>query len=159
MTSRGVDDIDDPAMLGHELYVDEVALPEHGGEVLHARVGNRATTDQSGTYVRIGTDYETQRFHSTGRRNGPRYGLTEEAFWKLLDSQDRRCLICGDEFTPAGPKMAIDHNHETGEVRGVLCAGCNFGLGIFKDSPDRLRAALKYLLERGCYGPHTTEEA
>lgn len=62
------------------------------------------------------------------------------------------CEICGLPFesTPN-----FDHNHSTGDFRGWLCASCNHGLGKFKDSPDVLRAALRYLLTRGCYGQNT----
>lgn len=47
---------------------------------------------------------------------------------------------------------AIDHNHATGEFRGVLCRQCNRALGMFKDSPITLRHALEYLELNGSYG-------
>lgn len=99
--------------------------------------------------------YEARRFAATGARNGPKYGITEERFWELVEQQDGRCPICLVEFDADGPLMAIDHNHDSNEVRGILCRRCNSGLGVFADSPDRLARALSYLLERGCYGEAT----
>lgn len=54
------------------------------------------------------------------------------------------CAICGN--TPK--RLRIDHDHDTGKYRGLLCDNCNIGLGHFKDSPDRLRKAILYLKER-----------
>lgn len=58
-----------------------------------------------------------------------------------------RCAICGL------PEKAIDHNHATGEVRGLLCGSCNTGLGFFRDSPKLLRKAAEYLKTWGNYSP------
>lgn len=64
------------------------------------------------------------------------YGLTLEEAETLLA---KGCGICGEAGT------VIDHDHETGEVRGALCRTCNLGLGHFKDDPGLLERALKYL--------------
>ena len=66
------------------------------------------------------------------------YGITEEEYRFLVVQQDNKCGICGRPFidTPH-----IDHNHETGEVRGLLCSKCNKGLGLFDDNPDYLEKA------------------
>lgn len=69
------------------------------------------------------------------------YGMSVEDFQRLIDSQDGRCAICCDELK--SPRL--DHDHSTNVVRGVLCNGCNSGLGMFKDSAERLSAAIKYL--------------
>lgn len=53
--------------------------------------------------------------------------------------QDAVCWICGK--TPVVP----DHDHQTGQLRGLLCAGCNLGIGKFADDPSRLRRAAEYL--------------
>lgn len=72
-----------------------------------------------------------------------RYGLTVESFDALLASQGGVCAICAGPATGRG--WHVDHCHDTGRVRGVLCHQCNVGLGHFHDDPVRLRAAVKYL--------------
>lgn len=69
------------------------------------------------------------------------YGVTLETYEDLLDQQEGLCAICGHESA----KLDLDHDHKTGIIRGLLCNPCNQGLGHFKDDPQRLRAAAKYL--------------
>lgn len=61
------------------------------------------------------------------------FGLTRAEFEALLDSQDGRCAICCRR-EPGGRsnEWHVDHCHETGVVRGLLCAGCNLGLGVYE---------------------------
>jgi hypothetical protein len=70
------------------------------------------------------------------------YGLTREQWKAALAGQGGKCAICqrADNRT-----LSADHDHATGEVRGLLCRRCNLGLGCFQDSPSALCAALKYL--------------
>lgn len=80
-----------------------------------------------------------------------RYGLTPEDLEKMLQDQDNKCVICGQEIFLHGSsvnknKIAhVDHNHETGEVRGLLCDKCNRGLGYFRDNEGYLISAISYL--------------
>jgi hypothetical protein len=65
----------------------------------------------------------------------------------MLDDQDGACLICGTtDFVGKGP--VVDHDHETGEVRGILCTHCNSGLGFFKDNPVVMKRAIDYIARR-----------
>lgn len=79
------------------------------------------------------------------KHNLKRYGLTVETFDQLLSSQNGLCAIC--EQTPVNPH--IDHDHETGEVRGILCGNCNTGIGMLKDNSEIVEKAAKYLREHG----------
>lgn len=74
------------------------------------------------------------------------YGMTLEDYERLLAAQGNACAICKtDAGTQSHGRLQVDHCHSTGEVRGLLCGRCNRGLGMFSDSPDALKAALRYL--------------
>lgn len=68
-----------------------------------------------------------------------------EKFWL---KQEGKCAICGVTENVSGKAFAVDHDHETGKARGLLCNPCNLGLGCFKDNPQRISDALEYLLSR-----------
>ena len=78
-----------------------------------------------------------------------RYGITADEVEAMFDKQGRVCAICREE--PKTPH--VDHDHETGIVRGILCYRCNVGIGYFKDSKHRLIAAGRYLQAGGYDGP------
>lgn len=69
------------------------------------------------------------------------YGLTPEEVTELLESQNGLCAIC--KSIPV--KACVDHDHETNEVRGILCHSCNVALGLFKDDIKVLEQAMEYL--------------
>ena len=72
------------------------------------------------------------------------YGITAKEHDALLASQGGRCALCGR--APHGARaFSIDHDHLTGQVRGLLCGTCNVGLGAFGDNPELLCAAITYL--------------
>ena len=72
------------------------------------------------------------------------YGITKEEarVWLAI----RQCEICG----ASDRRLTLDHDHAgpRGEIRGRLCTNCNSGLGHFKDNPDTLEAAARYIRER-----------
>ena len=73
------------------------------------------------------------------------YGLTLEEYEVMLERQENKCSICGSKHTV----LCVDHNHETGKVRGLLCHSCNLGLGTFKDNIHLLQKSIDYLKEFG----------
>ena len=75
-------------------------------------------------------------------RRKAKYGITRAEFEARVNKQEGRCAICEAE---KGDKLRVDHDHETGEVRALLCANCNAGLGFLNDDPAQLRKAAKYL--------------
>jgi hypothetical protein len=93
----------------------------------------------------INTLYCTESCKISSRRHEA-YGLTKDELSQLL-RQHEKCALCGtSNWGSKGPQ--VDHCHDTGRVRGVLCLNCNVGLGCFKDDPVSLRAAADYLERR-----------
>ena len=80
-----------------------------------------------------------------------RYGLDEVGIIGMLEDQNHCCKICGssgfkiDKATKHN--LVVDHCHDTGKVRGMLCHNCNRALGLFKDCTKSLEAAINYLKE------------
>lgn len=68
-----------------------------------------------------------------------KYSLSETEYTRLLETQGWVCAICG------GEPNAVDHDHKTNAVRGLLCRNCNSGIGFFADDVSRLRSAIQYL--------------
>ncbi len=66
----------------------------------------------------------------------------------MVNNQSNKCKGCGDIFK-SEPDIKIDHCHNTGIVRGLLCSHCNTALGLLKDNPSTLKNLLKYLSKNG----------
>lgn len=97
---------------------------------------------------------EDVQFKSWMRNLHRNYGITPACFNKLWVAQGGKCAICEVNLKPRGrmaDAVAVDHNHQTGEVRALLCRKCNHGLGHFLDSPELLQMAAEYLREKGHY--------
>lgn len=79
----------------------------------------------------------------------PYYNARLAAFDEFIASQPEVCGICDqtEDVVKHGraQRLSVDHDHATGALRGLLCHRCNAGLGMFKDDPMRLRAAVEYL--------------
>ncbi len=79
-----------------------------------------------------------------------RYGITQQDYELMSSAQDHACAICTAEaWMERYGVLHIDHDHTTGEVRGLLCDRCNVGLGRFRDDPQLLKNALRYLGRSG----------
>jgi len=96
-------------------------------------------------------DYRRYHLHQ-------KYDLTNEAYDEMLAEQGGVCKICGDDDphapgrprkdgTPGQGSFHVDHDKETGKVRGLLCSGCNRGLGQFRERPSVIDLAAEYLRE------------
>lgn len=84
---------------------------------------------------RIKVQGSTRNYHLKRR-----YGLTEAEVSQMIQAQGGTCAVCWE-----GKPEHVDHDHVTGEIRGILCFNCNGGLGQFKDDVSRLINAIAYL--------------
>ena len=74
-----------------------------------------------------------------------KYNLSLEEYNQLLHKQDDSCAICKRTMSTLPISLAVDHDHKTNRVRGLLCNACNAALGLLKDSKLLLNRALSYL--------------
>lgn len=80
------------------------------------------------------------------RYNLARYKITAEEYDRLTKEQGGLCALCKQPATNGtGKRLHVDHDHTTGRVRGLLCHGCNTGLGAFGESAELLNVAADYL--------------
>lgn len=78
-----------------------------------------------------------------------KFGITIQEYENMFREQLGCCLICRRNQAEFKVKLGIDHDHNTGKVRGLLCHDCNTGLGKFRDSPELLYRAAQYILVGG----------
>jgi hypothetical protein len=71
------------------------------------------------------------------------YDITVDEYEAMLNKQGGMCAICG--ASEGARRLHVDHDHNTGKLRGILCGNCNRGLGQFNDSPEKLMLAYSYL--------------
>ena len=110
-------------------------------DIVAAKKWQRANRDRmlaQKTAYRAAHPEETRRYQR--RKNWRVMGLDPDEVESLLERNEGRCMICGVQ-----EKLVPDHDHETLELRGVLCHWCNTGLGMFRDDPSSLAAAIVYL--------------
>lgn len=79
-----------------------------------------------------------------------KYGLTPSEYDQMLNEQGGVCALCDKPETCLGNNgevkmLAVDHDHDTGDVRGLLCNNCNRAIGLFGDDPELLLKAVAYL--------------
>ncbi len=95
---------------------------------------------------------EKEAAYGRAWKYGKHYNLSMDKYNEMLAEQGGVCAICKKPETVTLRKkvreLCVDHCHETGRVRGLLCARCNRGIGYLGDDPERLRSALDYLLTK-----------
>jgi len=75
------------------------------------------------------------------------YNITLQDYDLMYEQQNGKCKICEstESKTPKSGRFCVDHDHATGEVRGLLCSSCNRGIGLLQDDPDVILNAYRYL--------------
>lgn len=102
--------------------------------------------------------YQRQKAHRVEyarkyRKNNPektmdtnlksKYGITRNEYLKILESQDFKCAICGKPQSEHSRNFALDHNHKSGKIRGIVCDGCNYGIGFLENHFEKYFKYLK----------------
>jgi hypothetical protein len=96
-------------------------------------------------HARLWRQRNPERYVASYRReNLKKYKITVEEYEKRLKEQNGGCAICGTAPTKER-RLCVDHDHETGVIRGLLCYSCNIALGHFQDSRSLLQRAVDYL--------------
>lgn len=96
--------------------------------------------------------YGPKRIEQRRARTLGRYGITPDQYDAIYYKQGGGCAICGRPAPREGnrwERLHVDHDHNSGRVRGLLCMNCNQGLGNFKDSAELLKSAVEYLAMDG----------
>lgn len=73
------------------------------------------------------------------------WGITITNYREMFDKQEGKCAICGTHQRDLKSRLAVDHDHYTNEIRGLLCNRCNPAIGLLEDDVERLEAAIAYL--------------
>lgn len=104
--------------------------------------------------IKAAVRWETdEKFKQRGKDQAYRYnlkknyGVTEADYLKMLAKQNGVCKICQQNSHLKSGRLALDHCHKTGKVRGLLCTRCNAGIGMFNDDLERIKKAIAYLEE------------
>ncbi len=108
--------------------------------------------------VRANKERYLQKLGVDGRRAQNRagslkklYGISVADYDRMLAEQNGVCAIC-KKVSRDGKTLVVDHDHDTGKVRALLCSTCNPGLGFFDHSPELLREAIEYLARHAAEG-------
>jgi hypothetical protein len=75
------------------------------------------------------------------------FGISIEEYNRIFELQNGCCAICGKHQSELTHTLCVDHNHNTGEVRGLLCSNCNVGIGSFHENIEVLHSAIDYILK------------
>lgn len=111
---------------------------------------------QKAEYYRKNADAIKERVRNYAKRNPDKivdqqlrreYGISLEEFRVLEVSQEGKCKICRGPPTIKRRRLSVDHDHQTGRVRALLCGACNTMIGLAREQPALLQAAIEYLKE------------
>jgi hypothetical protein len=104
-------------------------------------LGGGAQTSARRTYLRHHMNIRERQVDS---RLMSRYGISLQTYNEMLNSQNGKCYLCDN--TEGDKRLHVDHNHETGKVRGILCSPCNTKLGVIENK-EWMEKAINYLQE------------
>ena len=97
------------------------------------------------TLLKRKEDYRKNRDKYRSKELKKNYGITLEEYNLMFAEQDGCCAICGTHQCSTGKSLAVDHDHISGQIRGLLCANCNTALGKLNDDIETILRAADYL--------------
>lgn len=78
-----------------------------------------------------------------------KYGITFDQYVEMFNKQGCQCAVCGEKESKGYGKMAVDHDHITGKIRGILCQPCNTSIGKMQENPVLIRKLAEYIEKNG----------
>jgi len=109
--------------------------------------GRREACRECEKEYRLSEEVQTRRYERDLKN---KYGLSIDNYNKMFEQQEGRCGICKRHQTELIKKLVVDHCHDTGKVRGLLCDKCNRGVGFLGDNLEGIKSAVNYLEETFC---------
>jgi hypothetical protein len=111
-------------------------------EIARVRAWQQANPQRVKAWAEKNRDKRLKKLREIHLRN--KFGLTPDEYDRILETQGGVCALCESPPTP-GISLHVDHDHGTGEIRGLLCVRCNNALGLFREDPDLLKRAARYI--------------
>ena len=127
------------AKSGKIMLVCSITYKKNGYKLPGSKKGKYQPRLKSLNYERNSKEYKRDRFLEK------RYGINLEQYNSILKEQGNCCAICKKSKDEFDKSLCVDHCHQTGQIRGILCLKCNKALGHFKDNIDNLKFALEYI--------------
>ena len=114
-------------------------------EIINAKRREKRKNNPEEVRAKARSHYNPIAGKVAGWRNAGIKDMTYERYLSMLDAQNNSCAICNTHQSLLKRQLSVDHNHDTGEARGLLCDACNGGIGKLKDSILMLEKAIRYL--------------
>jgi hypothetical protein len=111
-------------------------------EIARVKAWQQANPERLKVWREKNRDRRLQQLREIHLRN--KFSLTVEEYERIFEAQGGVCALCESPPTP-GISLHVDHDHGTGEIRGLLCVRCNNALGLFREDPDLLKRAARYV--------------
>lgn len=145
-----VTDVGERPSPSHRLFPIDESIPIGNGnfawrDSLIQRENGESRREANARSQRLYRELRPESYKGYDLKRG--YGISYKEYAKILVGQGGVCAICKGNQTDRYKNLSVDHCHETGAVRGLLCSKCNLALGGFKDSPELLDRAKDYLLQ------------
>jgi len=121
--------------------------PEYKEKNKEYRENNK---EKSRQYVKKYREDNRERYLENKRKSNlkHKYGITIDEYNEIFEKQKGCCAICNTHQSELKKALCVDHNHETGEIRGLLCDRCNRVLGFFNDETPLFIQSILYLNKR-----------